>query len=338
MKKLQLLAGAAMMAVAVATIPAYAAEAPLIGLITKTNTNPYFVKMKAGFEAQAKKDGLRAQSFAGKADGDSDSQITAIENLMAAHAKGILITASSSAVVPAIEKARKAGILVIALDSPLQPANAADATFATDNFLAGKLIGEWAHATMGAGAATAKIAMLDLATGNIPVDVLRDTGFLKGFGIAVKDPNKIGTESDKRIVGHEITAGAEDGGRKAMENLLQKDPGINLVYNINEPAAAGAYQALKAAGKKALIVAIDGSCDGVKNVKAGIIGATSMQFPLLMASLGVDAVAKFAKTGEKPKNSPGLSFFNTGTTLITDHPVKGVPSITSAEGLKKCWG
>ena len=87
-----------------------------------------------------------------------------------------------------------------------------------------------------------------------------------------------------------------------MENILQKADDINLVYAINEPAAAGGYEALKAAGKEkgVLIVAIDGGCPGVKNVKAGMIGATSQQYPLLMASEGVEAIAEFVKTGKKP--------------------------------------
>ena len=118
--------------------------------------------------------------------------------------------------------------------------------------------------------------------------MLRDQGFLKGFGIDVEDPKHIGDENDARIVGHDVTDGAEEGGRTAMENLLQKDPDINVVYTINEPAAAGAYEALKAAGKEkdVLIVSVDGGCPGVKNVKAGVIGATSQQYPLLMASHG----------------------------------------------------
>ena len=91
-----------------------------------------------------------------------------------------------------------------------------------------------------------------------------------------------------------------------MENLLQKDPDINVVYTINEPTAAGAYEALKAAGKEndVLMISVDGGCPGVKNVAAGVIGATSMQFPLLMASMGVEAVAEFAKSGKKPEPTP----------------------------------
>jgi len=267
--------------------------------------------------------------------------VAAIENLIAAGAKGILITPNDSrAIVPAVEKARAAGILVIALDTPLDPASAADATFATDNFLAGQMIGQWAAKTLGAKAASAKIALLDLNVNQISVDVARDQGFLKGFGIDLGNPAKIGDEKDARIVGHDVTLGSEEGGRKAMENLLQKDPGISLVYTINEPAAAGAYEALRSVGrdKDVLIVSVDGGCPGVRNVKDGVIGATSMQFPLLMAAKGVEAVKAFASGGGKPKASPGLDFVNTGVELVTDKPAGEMPSIDSAAALKKCWG
>src|SRR6185437_4884242 len=122
---------------------------------------------------------------------------------------------------------------------------------------------------------------------------------LQGMGYDIGDKAKIGDEKVSQVAGHDYTNGAEDGGRTAMENLLQKDPSINLVYTINEPAAAGAYEALKAAGKEkdVTIVSIDGGCPGVKNVQAGIIGATSMQFPLKMAKLGVDAISAYAKDG-----------------------------------------
>jgi fructose transport system substrate-binding protein len=317
------------------------AEEIIIGLITKTDTNPFFVKMKEGAEAKAKEMGAELRSFAGKVDGDNETQVAAVESLIAAGAKGILITPSDSkAIVPAIEKAREAGLLVIALDTPLEPANAADATFATDNFKAGELIGQWAATMLGDKAAEAKIAFLDLSPNEVSVDVLRDQGFMKGFGIDVKDVSDIGDEDDARIVGHDVTAGNEEGGRKAMENLMQKDPEVNVVYTINEPAAAGAYEALKAVGREqdVLVVSVDGGCPGVKNVQGGVIGATSMQFPLLMASMGVEAIVEYAKSGKKPETTPGLDFFNTGVELITDKPVDGLPSITSADALGKCWG
>ncbi|PVE50622.1 sugar ABC transporter substrate-binding protein [Rhizobium rhizogenes] len=320
----------------------HAMSAEIVGIITKTNTNPGFVKMREGAEEKAKELGLELRSFAGKFDGDNDGQVEAIENLVAAGAKGILITPSDTkAIVPAVQAAREAGVLVIALDTPLEPIDAADATFGTDNFKAGQLIGEWASKSLGTKAADAKIAFLDLAVSQPTVDYLRDQGFMKGFGIDIKDPNRYGDETDARICGHEMTGGAEDGGRTAMEKLLQKCSDINVVYTINEPSAAGAWEALKAVGKddgSVVVVSIDGGCPGVKNVEAGVIGATSMQFLKNMGSIGVDALNKFITTGERPKPTPGLKFFDTGVKLITDKPVDGLESIDTKKGLQLCWG
>ena len=337
---------ATVLALSAATLALFAGAASAQGvsacLITKTDTNPFFVKMKEGATAKAAELGVELKSYAGKVDGDHESQVAAIETCIADGAKGILIAASDTKAIAApLAAAREAGLLVIALDTPLEPIDAADATFATDNFLAGLNIGKWAAATLGAdGVANAKIALLDLSISQPSVDVLRDQGFLTGFGIDTADINKWGDETDPRIVGNDVTAGNEEGGRKAMENLLAKDPMINVVYTINEPSAAGAYEALKAVGreKDVLIVSVDGGCPGVANVKDGVIGATSQQYPLLMASLGVEAIAAFAKDGTMPAVTEGKNFTDTGVALITDKPAEGVDSIDTTKGTELCWG
>ncbi|WP_199542452.1 sugar ABC transporter substrate-binding protein [Paraburkholderia kururiensis] len=303
---------------------AQAADQVVVGLITKTDTNPFFVKMRQGAEAAAQKNGAKLLTAAGKFDGDNASQVTAIENMLTAGAKAILITPSDTkAIVPSIKKARAAGAIVIALDTPTEPQDATDALFATDNFKAGVLIGEYAKAAM--AGKPAKIATLDLAPG-ISVGVLRHNGFLKGFGVK---------EGDASIVCSQDTRGDQAKGQTAMENCLQKSPDINVVYTINEPAAAGAWRALKAAGKdkSVMIVSIDGGCDGVRNVQAGAIAATSQQYPLKMAELGVNAGVEYAKTGKKPSG-----YHDTGVTLITDKPMSGVDSKDSKFGLENCWG
>jgi len=338
-KRAALSSGAAM-TLALAASTAQAQDDVSACLITKTDTNPFFVKMKEGASAKAQELGVSLNTYAGKLDGDVETQVAAVESCIAGGADGILITPSDSrALVPVIEQAKDAGILVIALDTPFEPADTAHATFATDNFKAGELIGEWAYKAID-DPENAKIALLDLNPSEVSVDYLRDQGFLTGFGIDVKDPTDIGDENDPRIVGHDVTDGNEQGGRQAMENLLQVDPGINVVYTINEPAAAGAYEALSSFGlaDQATIVSVDGGCPGVEDVQAGVIGATSMQFPLRMASLGIDAIIQYAADGTVPEPSEGLDFFNTGVELVTDQPVEGLPSISSEEALTKCWG
>ena len=296
-----------------------------VGLITKDVTNPFFVKMRAGATAQAKKLGAQLIYAAGKNSSDNASQIAAIENMVTAGVKGILITvADAKAENPAIAKARKAGVIVIALDSPTSPTTAVDALFATNNLNAGILIGKYARAaTKGK---TVTIAMLDEHAGS-SVGALRHNGFTQGFGIK---------NSDKQIVCVANGGGDTPDSQTAMENCLQKNPNIDVVYTINEPSAAGAWTALKNAGKTqsgVTIVSVDGGCAGVRNVKAGIIDATSQQYPLLMASRGVAAVVNYAKTGKKASG-----YTDTGVNLIAKRAVAGVPSKSVAYGLANCWG
>ncbi|WP_433172817.1 sugar ABC transporter substrate-binding protein [Actinoallomurus sp. CA-150999] len=295
-----------------------------VGLITKTDTNPFFVKMKEGAQKEAQAKGVKLMTAAGKFDGDNASQVTAVENMIAAGVKGILITPSDTkAIVPSLEKAKAKGIEVIALDTPPDPQSAVDALFATNNLNAGVLIGKYAKASF--GSKPAKIAMLDLAPG-ITVGVLRHNGFLQGFGIKQGDPS---------VVCQQDTQGDQAKGQTAMENCLQKSPDINLVYTINEPAALGAYTALKSAGKEknVMIVSVDGGCTGVKAVQSGQIAATSQQYPLKMASQGVDSVVDFAKGGKKASG-----YTDTGVNLITNKAQPGVDSKDVQFGLANCWG
>ncbi|MDE2922087.1 MAG: substrate-binding domain-containing protein [Acidobacteriota bacterium] len=313
----------------------------IVGLVTKTEDNPFFVTMREAAIERAGKLGVELRTFAGRFDGDTGAQVRAIESLVAADATGILITPSDPvALLDAVGRARRSGVLVIALDTPFDPADAVDGTFATDNFRAGELIGMWARASMGASAAGARIATLDGAGTQVTVEVLRNQGFLEGFGIDIKDPGRMYDEDDPRIAGHAATMGAEEGGRAAMERLMRDDPGINVVYAINEPAAAGAYEALRGLGVEddVLIVTIDGGCEGVRSVAAGEIGATAMQYPVRMASLGIEAVVEFSTTGATPENTPGLDFHDTGVTLVTEKPVPGIPSMGADAGLSECWG
>jgi fructose transport system substrate-binding protein len=317
----------ALLAVADAAImPARAASSDqiLIGLVTKTEVNPYFVKLRQSATAQAEKRGAKLIARFGKFDGDNEGQVAAVEDLISAGVKGILITPNNSTgMLGIIKKAREKGILVIALDTATDPADAVDATLATDNFQAGELQGEYAKKAL--GDKTPKLAMLDGTPGG-SVDVQRHDGFLKGFGIK---------EGDPAIVGKQITHGAQDEGQTAMENLLTAHPDINVVYTINEPAAEGAYAAIKARGKlkDIILTSIDGGCLGCQYVKDGKIAATVMQFPKIMATRGVDYVVDYVKTQKKPSG-----FINTGASLITDKPFPGLPSKDTKWGLENCWG
>lgn len=319
-----------------------------ISLITKTADNPFFVSMQESAEAVAAENGVALTLASGQAAGDEASQIEAIDNAIAQGQQGILITPMGPGVNEAIEQARSKGLYVIALDTVPEPPDIVDITFATDNFRAGQLVGQWTAATLAGQPAV--IAMLDLYEDRqVTVDTERHNGFLTGMGIAVPDRATKGGEAATgaysggtyTIACQEPTDGLPEGGQTAMAACLAANPNINVVYTANEPSAEGAYAALQAAGKAAplpLVVSFDGGCAGVADVGEGIIGATAMQYPGEMARQGVEAIAKYINTGTPPAVTPGLTFYDTGVSLVTDKPVAGVESITSQEAVSECWG
>ena len=319
-----------------------------VALILKTFSNPYFVSMEKSAKADAAKRGVVLTVSAGTTDGDTATQISSIDNAIAAGDSGIIITPNGNAVNSALTKARQAGLYTIALDTAPTPPSTVNITYATDNTAAGRLDGQWAAAKL--GGKPADIALLDLFNNQVvSVDVDRDHGFLQGMGIPVGSQTINGKEplsghytggkgGSYKIACQLPTLGAIPGGKSSMQTCLQKDPHINLVYAINEPAAEGAVQALAAAHNKALVVAIDGGCSNLPYVANGSIAATAGQFPGKMAADGVDAIYNLVTKHVHPATSPGLGFFNTGTKLYTNDPQPGVPSVTVSAAKQLCWG
>jgi fructose transport system substrate-binding protein len=318
-----------------------------VSLILKTLTNPYFVSMADDAKAAAAKNNVTLTVAAGNKDGDTQTQISAIDNAISRGDKGILITTNGDAVNTALNQARQAGLYVIALDTAPNPPSTADITFGTDNEQAGRLDGQYAVAALGGKPAV--IAMLDLFNNQVvSVDIQRDHGFLEGMGIDPGSKTQNGQEAKTgsytgggqyTIACHQPTQGAIDGGRTAMENCLSANPNINVVYTINEPAGQGAYSALKAAGKdtQAKIFTIDGSCSALKLVGSQF-ASDATQYPGKMASLGVEAIAKLAAGGPKPSPTSGKAFFDTGTQLAAVQAYPGITMQSPADAAKACWG
>jgi fructose transport system substrate-binding protein len=345
-----------------ADAPAPAAEeaevAPTVAvsLILKNLTNPFFVAMEQGAKAKAAEIGVELTVGAAKEEGDDQGQIDLIEAAIAQGQAGILITPMSVNVNAAITKAREAGLFVIALDSPTEPADIVSSTFATDNCLAGEAIGEWAAGKLnGEAAVIAQLVIFDDRV--VPVDFCRANGFLMGMGIdvpvleemdsaATSGSYTTGAGGEYEIACLEATGANEEGGRAGMERCLAANPDINVVYTINEPTAFGANVALEAAGKvigeDVFVVSVDGGLAGVEAVKAGQIQATSQQYPLRMASFGVQAIYDIATGGAAPANtSANGKFFDTGVALCTDDPQDAVVSAvqeTADYCIENAWG
>ena len=331
-------------------------EAVAVSLITKDSTNPFFVAMQKGAKEAADANGVNLTIGSGKEEGDDAGQIELIENAIAQGQAGILITPMSVNVNDSIAKARAAGLYVIALDTPTDPPDVVDITFATDNCLAGEAIGQWAAGKLnGDKAIIAELVIFNDRV--VSVDYCRANGFLTGMGIEVPTLEDMtspapsgnyttGAGGEYEIVCLEATGANEAGGKTGMENCLAKNPDINVVYTINEPTAFGAIPALEAAGKTVgedvIVVSVDGGLAGVEGVKAGQIQATSQQYPLRMASLGVEAIKAIADGGAPPENtSANGQFFDTGVTLCTDDPqdtVTAAPQESAQYCIDNAWG
>lgn len=299
-----------------------------VGLITKQEINPYWVTMREVAQDTAGENGVELVTATGESDVDVDSQLAALERMTQEGVDGILIAPTDSeALVPAIEAARGAGVIVIAVDTPTEPESAVDAFFATDNVRAGQLIGRYAAAKAEQLGIEPVVAMLDLAPG-ISSGELRHEGFLEGFGLE---------EGAAQIAGSVDTQGDEARAQAGMAELLASNPDINVVYTVNEPAAFGAIAALKEAGKsmdEVVVVSVDGGCEAIKGgVRPGDIDATAQQFPENMAREGVTAIAEAVRGGEAPSG-----YLDTGVELITGDPAPGVESRDVPFGVRNCWG
>ena len=113
-----------------------------VALILKKFTNPYFVSMQNSAKADAAKLGVKLTVSAGQTDGDTSTQINAIDNAIAAGDAGIIITPNGDAVNSALDQAKARHLLVIALDTVPTPPSTADLTYATDNSRPASSIGQ----------------------------------------------------------------------------------------------------------------------------------------------------------------------------------------------------
>lgn len=300
-----------------------AGESKQLALILKTEKNPFFRKISTAAQAEAQRLGFKLETSYGAVDGDSDTQRKAIERAIQNRVAAILITPSDGeALNPLLTQARQQGILVLTLDSPVTRAEAFDSFIGTNNFEAGRLIGQY---VAGQGVTDPKVALLNLFPGH-PVGVSRRNGFLNGLGHADIQPSRTDAPSVSEVVCEQDSFGDDTKGGMGMAHCLSRSPGVNIVYAINEPAAAGAFRVIKASNKlgQVLIVGIDGGCPGVEAVQRGELSATSQQFPALMASRAVQAVERFQREGVRPPRQ-----IDTGVKLITRQNVE--------DGLKACW-
>jgi simple sugar transport system substrate-binding protein len=277
-----------------------------LGFITKFPVDFYFTLVGGSKSWQKTHPGVSVMYAQGKAATDDAGEIAAIQNLVASGVKGIAITPTSAAVIPALNKAVKSGVKVVLMDNDLPTWKLKSSVVATNNLVGGTLAGKWLAGHLKAGNT---LGILEGVPG-VPALDDRVTGMLKGLGplkAKIKVVSKLETDCDQ-------TKGAA-----AAQTMLTANPHLTAIYSACGPPALGAIQSIKNAGIKPggiILVGFDGLTDEVKAVKAGTESATVAQHPDKIGSLGI-ATLYAAVSGKKvPKN------VDTGTAIITKKNAK----------------
>lgn len=229
-----------------------------VGVTLGSLGNPYFVALARGAEAAARQANPDVKVTVLSADYDLNKQFTHIDSFIVARVDLILINAADArAIEPAVRKARKAGIVVVAVDVA---AAGADATVQTDNTQAGEL-------------ACGFIAERLKGRGNViiqngpPVSAVLDR--VKGCkAVLARHP-------DIRILSDDQDAkGSREGGLNVMQLYLTRFPKVDAVFTINDPQAVGADLAARQLNRRGILIA---SVDGAPDIEAALKADTLVQ-------------------------------------------------------------
>jgi ABC-type sugar transport system substrate-binding protein len=297
---------ASVTATAKPTKPAKASASVKLGFITKFPVDFFFILQNGAKTWQKTHKNVSITFAQGKAATDDAGEIAAIQDMVAKGVKGIAITPTSPAVIPALNKAVAKGVKVVLMDNDLPTWKKKSAVVSTNNLKGGTLAGKWLATKLKAG------DTLGILQGVPGVPALDDrvNGMLAGLGAKksqIKVVSKLETDCDQ-------TKGAT-----AAQTMLTANENLTAIYSACGPPALGAIQSIKNAGIKCggiILVGFDGLADEVKAVKAGCESATVAQHPDKIGSLGIATLYNAVLGKKVPKK------VDTGTSLITKATAK----------------
>jgi ribose transport system substrate-binding protein len=288
-----------------AALPAaHAADKQLksVGITVGSLGNPYFVTISRGAEAKAKTLNPNVKVTAVSSDYDMNKQFTQIDNFISAHVDMILLNAvDPKAIEPAVKKAQKAGIVVVAVDVA---AAGADATVQTNNVQAGEISCDFLAKKLG-------------GKGNVVIEngpqvsaVIDRVNGCKN--VLAKNPGI------KVLSDDQDAKGSREGGMNAMQGYLTRFPKLDGVFAINDPQAIGTDLAAKQLHRANIVItSVDGAPDIETALKSDtLIQASASQDPWAMAQQAV-SVGYDMMNGKKPANTMILL----PSTLVTKQNV-----------------
>jgi ribose transport system substrate-binding protein len=259
-----------------------------VGYCTPSLNAPFYVVLTQYIEKYAEGSGMKFVS----ADGQDDiiKQITSIEDLIATGVNVLILNPlDHKAMVPAVNAAVKSGVPVFIVDSAIDPAANYITSVQANNEGNGELIGEWIVRKM--GKTGIKAALISGSQGN-PVGREKRLGFIRGFSeMQLMSQGNI----DLKIVSQGWGNWTNNGGLKAMEDILVANPDINILVAENDAMGMGALKAVSESGKAddITIVGFDGQKEAYELIKEGKFGATALNSPEELARLVVEAVVKY---------------------------------------------
>ncbi|MGW1621154.1 ABC transporter permease/substrate-binding protein [Streptomyces sp. NPDC002172] len=258
---------------------------PKIGLSLSTLNNPFFVQIRAGAQAEARKQGVDLTVT--DAQNDASQQANQLQNFTSSGLGAIIVNpVDSDAASNSVKAAGKADIPVIAVDRGVN--NAKTATLvASDNVAGGELAAKTIAEKLGG---QGKIVILQ---GQAGTSAARERA--QGFADGLKAYPGI------QVVAQQPADFDRTKGLDVMSNLLQAHPDVQGVIAANDEMALGAIKALGSkAGSSVSVVGFDGTPDGLTAVKNGTLYASVAQQPSQLGKIAVDNALKAVKDQKIP--------------------------------------
>ncbi|MFI6276510.1 substrate-binding domain-containing protein [Streptomyces sp. NPDC050988] len=259
---------------------------PKVGLSLSTLNNPFFVQIKEGAQAEAKK--LGADLTVTDAQNDASQQANQLQNFTSEGVDSIIVNpVDSDAAGPSVRSANKSDIPVVGVDRGVNKAETA-ALVASDNVEGGKLGAKALAEKLGG---KGKIVILQGLAGT---SASRERG--AGFAEGLKAYPGIDVVA-KQPADFDRTKGLD-----VMTNLLQAHPDVQGVFAENDEMALGAVKALGSkAGKSVQVIGFDGTPDGLNAVKEGTMYASVAQQPKELGRIAVENALRAADDKEVEK-------------------------------------
>ena len=252
-----------------------------VGIVLSTLNNPFFVSMKEGAEKEAEKLGFELIVL--DSQNDPAKERSNVEDLIQLGVVALLINPTDSdAVVKSVEVANEANIPVITLD---RQSNGGEVTshIASDNIKGGAMAAEFVLEKLGT---EANINVVELQ--GIPgASATRDRG--AGFHSILDDKTNV------KFVSSQAADFDRQKGLSVMENILQGNSDVQVVFAHNDEMALGAAKAIGTSNVKAMVIGFDGNEDALDAVEKGEMIATVAQQPDLIGALGVELALKIYK-------------------------------------------